>query len=398
MSITRAYLVGPPLSDLSQTVAGLPVFLRTLLSLQEAGVREVFLSGVSLESVPSDPRLTLVCKEAGQESLEPSLVARLGVLWHPALPQRLAKQPVLPEEINGFSCQEAALYAAGEEALPQLLRTIADPEKEPAGETPKAPEFVITPASAQEKARAEELFFASLIKPSDGLVSRKINRPISMQVTRLVLGTSLTPNQMTLIAALLGMIGVALAWRGGFWGLVLGALFYQTQSVLDGCDGEIARLKHLKSRFGEWLDQVLDDVINISFLVAVGRSLSLKTPIFWKITLIVLAAHTLYQISLYAAFWWKAKGRASVGALRWWGQGDEQAPAAQETEEKSAWQTIKFVFENAGKRDFFTLAYLPCALLGVIEIAFFWHAFIAALSGVITTAQWVVAGGPKANP
>ena len=44
----------------------------------------------------------------------------------------------------------------------------------------------------------------------------------------------------------------------GYFFLLLGALLAQLSSILDGCDGEIARLKLLKSKFGRWLDQVLD--------------------------------------------------------------------------------------------------------------------------------------------
>jgi len=32
----------------------------------------------------------------------------------------------------------------------------------------------------------------------------------------------------------------------------------QLSSILDGCDGEIARLKLLGSKYGGWFDQVLD--------------------------------------------------------------------------------------------------------------------------------------------
>ena len=44
----------------------------------------------------------------------------------------------------------------------------------------------------------------------------------------------------------------------GYFFLLLGALLAQLSSILDGCDGELARLKLLESKFGGWLDQVLD--------------------------------------------------------------------------------------------------------------------------------------------
>jgi phosphatidylglycerophosphate synthase len=401
MSVTCAYLLGTSLTDPAQDIAGLPLLLRTLFSLQEAGIKEVYLRDVSIDQLPGRERLTLNVTEAIPNQLTgPALVARVGVVWHPNLPKKLAQRDVATNEIVGFASGEAALYLAGEEALASLLESFADPTQEPTTEVPEAPEFLTVPSTPPEKKRTEDLLFASLIKPSDGLVSRWLNRRISFQVTKLVLGTNLTPNQMTIIAAIFGVVGVVLAWQGGFWGLVWGSFFYQMQSVLDGCDGEIARLKYLKSRVGEWLDQVLDDVINISFFVAVGHTLSLQVAQhYWTITLVVFTLHTLYQLSLYGAFWFKAKGRASVGALRWWGQG-ENGPQPEVPKASSPGQmlfgALAYFFENAGKRDFFTFAYLPLSLLGVVQVAFIWHGFIAALSGVVTTAQWVVSGGPEA--
>ena len=45
---------------------------------------------------------------------------------------------------------------------------------------------------------------------------------------------------------------------GGYVTLALGGLIAQFASIIDGCDGENARLKFLKSDFGGWFDAVLD--------------------------------------------------------------------------------------------------------------------------------------------
>jgi hypothetical protein len=47
------------------------------------------------------------------------------------------------------------------------------------------------------------------------------------------------------------------------------------------------------------------------------------------------------------------------------------------------------------RRDFFTFLYLPCALLHVDLIAVVWSAVIFLVSGAMTGAQWVFAGGPE---
>jgi len=64
---------------------------------------------------------------------------------------------------------------------------------------------------------------------------------------------------MTVVANVIGALGVVLVFQGTWATLALGALLVQLQSILDGCDGEIARLKFKSSKIGEWLDNVLDD-------------------------------------------------------------------------------------------------------------------------------------------
>ena len=54
------------------------------------------------------------------------------------------------------------------------------------------------------------------------------------------------------------MLGAFLFFLGGYITLVIGAILAQVASVIDGCDGEIARLKIQVTEFGGWFDAVLD--------------------------------------------------------------------------------------------------------------------------------------------
>ena len=45
---------------------------------------------------------------------------------------------------------------------------------------------------------------------------------------------------------------------GGYPALALGGFIAQFASIIDGCDGEVARLKHSESQSGGWFDAVLD--------------------------------------------------------------------------------------------------------------------------------------------
>jgi CDP-L-myo-inositol myo-inositolphosphotransferase len=54
------------------------------------------------------------------------------------------------------------------------------------------------------------------------------------------------------------MLGALFFFWGGYLNLVIGAILAQTSSIIDGCDGEIARLKFKTTEFGGWFDAVLD--------------------------------------------------------------------------------------------------------------------------------------------
>lgn len=398
MTLSRAYVVGPALVPSDPSIAGVPLFLRTLLHLQSAGIREVFLH--RCEGPSDDPRLekmSIAASDSEAKPKGPALVIPLGTVWHPNVGKRLAQYAPAAEEVIAIGNDGAALYAVGDAALAPFLETMkTDVAREPV----HAPEFVMVPKPGSSE--AQKLLFRSLIKPTDGFVSRHLNRKVSMAVTRMLLGTSVTPNQMTIAALFFGIAGVIVAWPGGYWNVVIATLLVQTQSILDGCDGEIARLKHVFSPVGEWLDQVFDDVVNIAYLVAIGHALSIGHSAFfgngfarfaWPVAMTTLVLHSLYQIGLYAALWTKGGKRGSVTAIRWKGQGPPKAPP--ETASGKRWYAIKKLFEDAGRRDFFTFFYVPCAILGCVEFAFVWHALIASLSGIATTSQWLLLGGPE---
>ena len=105
---------------------------------------------------------------------------------------------------------------------------------------------------------AEKKLLATLKKTSDGPVSRYLNRPISTRITRHLLRTDITPNHVSFFSFILAMLGAFLFFSGGYINLVIGAILAQVASVIDGCDGEIARLKFQVTEFGGWFDAVLD--------------------------------------------------------------------------------------------------------------------------------------------
>ncbi|MEE8607311.1 MAG: NTP transferase domain-containing protein, partial [Nitrospiraceae bacterium] len=84
-------------------------------------------------------------------------------------------------------------------------------------------------------------------KTSDGPVSRHLNRPVSRWLTRYLVRTPVTPNQISLVSWVMSCVAAALFAVGGYPALATGAIVAQLASIIDGCDGEIARLKRSQS-------------------------------------------------------------------------------------------------------------------------------------------------------
>ncbi|MEI8259165.1 MAG: CDP-alcohol phosphatidyltransferase family protein, partial [Deltaproteobacteria bacterium] len=125
---------------------------------------------------------------------------------------------------------------------------------------------VVLPARDAPEARAAtRALLSSLRKPQDGWISKLLNRRLSLATTRLLVHTSIRPNQLSVVILGLGLFGAWLAARGDYASLAWGGVLFQLQSVLDGCDGELSRLTFRGSKTGEWLDTVGDDLTNYAF-------------------------------------------------------------------------------------------------------------------------------------
>ena len=110
-------------------------------------------------------------------------------------------------------------------------------------------------------------------KPQDGFVSRFLNRPVSRRITRVLLKFPIHPNTWTIAIFVLPLIASVFLVRGNYLSVVIGAAVFQAFSILDGCDGEIARAKSLESRFGERMDNLCDFLASLLYVLALGWGL-----------------------------------------------------------------------------------------------------------------------------
>ena len=120
--------------------------------------------------------------------------------------------------------------------------------------------------------KAEKKLFNSLKGDFEGFVDRYFNRKVSRGFTRLFLELGLSPNSITVLAGLIGLVAAAGFGLGTYSAGILAALLFQLAAVIDCCDGEVARLTFTESPFGAWLDIALDNLVHMAIFagIAVG--------------------------------------------------------------------------------------------------------------------------------
>jgi len=106
----------------------------------------------------------------------------------------------------------------------------------------------------EELKRANKLLVKLSIKETgDGFISRHLNRKISLKISEYLVNR-ITPNQATILSFTVGILSALTT----FISVPLAGILYQISSILDGIDGEIARASMRTTRFGGWLDSILD--------------------------------------------------------------------------------------------------------------------------------------------
>ncbi len=128
--------------------------------------------------------------------------------------------------------------------------------------------FILT--SAGDRAAAEAWLLGKLIKSGDSLLTRLINRRLSMAISRRLVRTGVTPNQVTVVSVLIGLAGAPFFLYAEPHLQMIGALLVLIHSIVDGCDGELARLKFQTSETGMVLDLWGDNVVHVALFACLG--------------------------------------------------------------------------------------------------------------------------------
>ncbi len=97
-------------------------------------------------------------------------------------------------------------------------------------------------------------------------VNKYLNRPLASLIVRAVYRTRVTPNQLTYLAFLLGLVGAYFFFKGTPSAFIVGGILAQVSSIVDCADGMLARARDQRSEFGAYLDLFFDRV-NEFFLI-----------------------------------------------------------------------------------------------------------------------------------
>jgi len=254
--IREAIIVSGP-DDSSRRVGGVPLILRTILTLQRAGIERCTLVGAE---APVDPRLR--CPLTLAPTLRPAAddALRLIVDSGTVIDEELVR------ELQASAVRGKVVELAADGAR---VRVAPGPLVAANGGTAHRPQRgFLRPATA---ALLERDLVRRLENPRDGYLDRLLHRRLSRPLTCLLLGTRLgSPNAVTLIGIALGVVGGLLLGAPGLLPLSAAVLLLEASAVLDCTDGELARIQLAESRLGHWLDVTGDVLVHLALLAGIA--------------------------------------------------------------------------------------------------------------------------------
>jgi CDP-L-myo-inositol myo-inositolphosphotransferase len=115
-------------------------------------------------------------------------------------------------------------------------------------------------STAAARRRAGWAILRRTAKPTDGWVSRHLNRPLSCAVSYVLLTMGLRADHASLVTLGVGLAAAVAAAQPGYGALVVTGVLFHLASVLDGVDGEMARATLTESASGARLDTIVDQL------------------------------------------------------------------------------------------------------------------------------------------
>lgn len=392
-------------------VGTLPILLRTILAIRKITAQRIIVCAVPaakrevergllntgllphfvewLETSSDMPLPQILRQIASDSRANQLLVVDGNNTYHPALFRKASEwsgeegafslttagKPIGVNVLSAnFACEAANLCLSDTHSLDELQAwPMSTPQVQCEEVQPETWQRVDT---AEDCIAAERKLDRWLVKPTDGVFAR-MNRRISVPISRQIIRLPITPNMVSIFTLGVGLASGIFFAHGGYWNMLAGAVLSVWASILDGCDGEVARLKLMETDFGCWLETVCDWLYYLFIFggIAVGLTKTLEpvTVVAWGSWLLLGAVMSF----LVTGF-----GRQRLANDR-----PEQYLAIwQAKAERLRSNPILYIGRNTEfivRRCFLPYALLFFAALNMLKIAFFLSAIGANLAWLI---------------
>ncbi|MCQ9617291.1 NTP transferase domain-containing protein [Paenalcaligenes niemegkensis] len=253
-------------------IAAAPIVQSHFILLMADHVYDVaLLQGLCAATPPADGAVLAVDKRCSRHDIDLQDVTKVQVdeRYISQISKSLSHFNAF--DTGAFLCTPGMLKTAletakeGQSSLSHIMRKLIDSQQLTAYDIGDCYwQDVDTPASFT--LAEAQLLDSATRKHADGPVAKHLNRRLSRPISRYFAQYGLSPNLISVIAFCTGILAAWLLSRGGYGSLLIGGVLVQLASVIDGCDGEVARLHLRSSSFGGWFDAILDRYADAAIL------------------------------------------------------------------------------------------------------------------------------------
>jgi phosphatidylglycerophosphate synthase len=239
-------------------VAGVMVLTRLILGAANAGANDFTVvgtyAGVAKSRCSNDPRLEKLqinWKNETPDGTQSDVCVEANVV---------VGDPVWQE----ISQSGNSVFVPG---APMMIRS-GDKNPTPLWATkPASGCYVIALRTQDDVVLAKNAIFTNVSKSTSGPISRNLNSLISIPISRFLCEIGVTPNQMTLVTTIVGLVSAWFVARGTLVDVAIGGTLFQLCAALDRVDGELARSTFRSSRIGAWIDTLGDNLVYLTFMI-----------------------------------------------------------------------------------------------------------------------------------
>jgi CDP-L-myo-inositol myo-inositolphosphotransferase len=125
---------------------------------------------------------------------------------------------------------------------------------------------------------AEKVLQESLKGKSDNLISRIVNRRISLQISKYLCRFKINPDVVSVFCFLLGVVSGTLFI---FQNFILGGILAQAAAILDDVEGDIAQLTLRESGFRKFFNSVLGRYVDAFIIVGMTYAVYMNRGDLW---------------------------------------------------------------------------------------------------------------------